>query len=304
LPRPLSRYRFFACQGRSPSAICSGKRSGSAAARKASRARMPTAWWWPWPSRGVPSKREMMTSGRSEGPERRLPERRPCSQKEKAPRRLFQMPERRDLRVSRYGQPSLHHLQFALNLLHPPFVLANRRFLSPFALDTRFLVILATAQLGQKARFLALLLEPLQGFLDRLALVNSYRDHSAITPLSSSGLPGLGRVRSDALWRSSCAPATASPRGPKQDSEASRENCQHGIRALFLRAFPGVPAETGRRFATGGLAVCFGRVHGAFKGGWDTAGILLPASQVLTSAYISVRRLLRADANGGSRGGP
>ena len=49
------------CQGRRPSLICSGNAPGSPASLKASWVTSPAAMCWPWPSRGVPWKREIST---------------------------------------------------------------------------------------------------------------------------------------------------------------------------------------------------------------------------------------------------
>ena len=60
---PGFHIRRLACQG-CTHCNCSGNLLGSAAAVNASLPRIADAWCWPCPSRGVPLKRRMITSGR------------------------------------------------------------------------------------------------------------------------------------------------------------------------------------------------------------------------------------------------
>ncbi len=60
---PGFHIRRLACQG-CTHCNCSGNRLGSAAAENASLPRIAETWCWPWPSRGVPVNRRMITSGR------------------------------------------------------------------------------------------------------------------------------------------------------------------------------------------------------------------------------------------------
>ena len=62
--RHASRYNLAGRHASTPPTSWSGKRAGSLAASKASRAMMPAAWCWPWPSEGVPLKTETTTCGR------------------------------------------------------------------------------------------------------------------------------------------------------------------------------------------------------------------------------------------------